>query len=205
MKLISVAAMGLCVFSVATTCSAQSNDQQNSASKRALEEYKAGQYAAAEQDCRELVKRNPSNILAQIYLGQSLYMQKKYGESLAPFEKARQLEASGMKLNSEQHRILIDQLAIAYGVSGELTKVHALLDEAIRQDPNYPLNYYNLACAYAGEGDKPKMLANLLLAFQHKDHVLKGEQMPDPRTDDSFQTYLHDPDFVKLMKQLGYS
>jgi tetratricopeptide (TPR) repeat protein len=108
-------------------------------------------------------------------------------------------------LNSEQHHILIDQLVTAYGISGNLQEVHTLLDEAIRQDPDYPLNYYNLACAYASEGDKPKMLANLSLAFQHKDHVLKGEEMPDPRTDDSFQNYIHDPDFVKLMKQLGYN
>lgn len=190
---------------MAAICAAQSNDQQNSVADRALQEYKAGQYAAAERDCREILKQNPSNILAQIYLGQSLYVQKKYAESVAPFEKARELEAGGMKLNSDQHRILVDQLVIAYGISGNLKKAHALLDEAIRQDPDYPLNYYNLACAYAGEGDKPKMLASLSTAFQHKDHVLKGEQMPDPRTDDSFQNYVHDPDFVKLMKQLGYN
>ena len=205
MKIISIAAIGMCVLSTAASCLAQSNDQQDLVADRALQEYKAGQYAAAERDCRELLKQNPSNILAQIYLGQSLYMQKRYAESIPPFEKARALEASGMKLNSVQHHILIDQLVIAYGISGNLKKVHALLDEAIRRDPDYPRNYYNLACAYAGEGDKPKMLANLALAFQHKDHVLKGEQMPDPRTDDSFQNYVHDADFVKLMKQIGYN
>jgi hypothetical protein len=59
-------------------------------------------------------------------------------------------------------------------------------------DSEYPLNYYNLACAYAEEGDKGKALTNLSLAFQHKEHVLKGEQMPDPRTDSSFQKYLRD-------------
>lgn len=190
---------------MAAICPGQSTDQQNSVADRALQEYKAGQYAAAERDCRDLVKQNPSNILAQIYLGQSLFMQKKYGDAVGPFEKARDLEANGMKLNSDQHRILLDQLVISLGESGDLKKVHALLDEAIRQDPDYPLNYYNLACAYAGEGDKAKMLASLSTAFQHKDHVLKGEQMPDPRTDDSFQNYVHDPDFVKLMKQLGYN
>ena len=202
MKRVSVAVIGICMAAI---CPGQSNAQQNSIPDRALQEYKEGQYVAAERDCRELVKQNPSNILAQIYLGQSLYMQKKYAESIAPFEKARELEASGLKLNFDQHHILIDQLVIAYGISGNLKKVHALLDDAIRQDPDYPLNYYNLACAYAGEGDKPKMLANLSLAFQHKDRVIKGEHMPDPRTDDSFQNYVHDPDFVKLIKRLGYN
>ena len=203
MNLISVTAIGICVISMAAICSGQSSDRQDSVADRALQEYKSGQYEAAERDCREIVKQNPSNILAQIYLGQSLYMQKKYAESVAPFEKARELEASGMKLNSTQHRIVLDQLVIAYGIGGNLKKVYALLDDAIRQDPDYPLNYYNLACAFAEEGDKAKMLANLSTAFQHKDHIIKGEQMPDPRTDDSFQNYVHDADFVKLMKQLG--
>ncbi len=187
MKLISVTAIGICVLSMAAICSGQSSDRQDSVADRALQEYKSGQYAAAERDCREIIKQNPSNILAQIYLGQSLYMQKKYAQSV------------------DQHRILVDQLVIAYGISGNLKKAHSLLDDAIRQDPDYPLNYYNLACAFAEEGDKAKMLANLSMAFQRKDHVLKGEQMPDPRTDDSFQKYVHDDDFVKLMKRLGYN
>ncbi len=53
------------------------------------------------------------------------------------------------------------------------------------------------------QGNKAKMLANLDLAFQHKAHVLKGEQMPDPRSDSSFHKYLRDGDFLKLMKALG--
>jgi predicted Zn-dependent protease len=205
LRLDSFAMLGMLLFPMAIFCSGQSNDRQDSIADRALQEYKLGQYAAAERDCREIVKQNPSNILAQIYLGQSLFKQQKFADAVGPFEKARELEAGGIKLNSDQHRILVDQLVIAYGISGNLKKAHSLLDDAIRQDPDYPLNYYNLACAFAEEGDKPKMLANLSTAFQHKDHVLKGEQMPDPRTDDSFQNYVHDADFVKLMKQLGYN
>jgi len=123
---------------------------------------------------------------------------------VVPYEKARALETNGSKLSSDQHRILVDQLVMAYGVSGDLKKARALLDGAIQQDPEYPLNYYNLACAVAEEGDKNKALANLSLAFQHKDNVLKGEKMPDPRTDSSFQKYVRDDDFMVLMKKLGY-
>jgi hypothetical protein len=47
------------------------------------------------------------------------------------------------------------------------------------------------------------MLANLDLAFQRKANVLKGEQMPDPVTDQSFQRYVRDPDFIGLMRKLG--
>jgi hypothetical protein len=48
------------------------------------------------------------------------------------------------------------------------------------------------------------MLANLDLAFPGKDHVLEGEQMPDPRSDSSFQKYVRGDDSVKLMKALGF-
>ena len=93
---------------------------------------------------------------------------------------------------------------MAYGISGQVNKAHELLDDAIPQDTEYPLNYYNLACVFAEDGNKGKMLANIELAFQHKDHVLKGERMPDPRSDSSFQKYVQDDDFVKLMKALGF-
>lgn len=89
-------------------------------------------------------------------------------------------------------------------MKGDLAKVRSLLKDAIHQDPEYPVNYYNLACAFAEQGDKAEMLANLSLAFEYKDHVLHGEHMPNPRSDSSFQKYLEDTDFIDLMKRLGY-
>lgn len=199
-----VLSVALCVLSLVVLSAGQSTDRQDSIAERALGEYRSGDYAAAEKDCRKILKENPSNIYAHIYLGQSLFMQGKYAEAIGPFEDARKLEAGGMKLTPDQHRILLDQLVMSYGITGKLKKVHTLLEEAIQRDPEYPLNYYNLACAFAEEGNKAKMLENLSLAFQHKDHIIKGEQMPDPRSDDSFQPYVHDPEFLRLMKQLGY-
>jgi len=169
--------------------------------QQAQKEYADGQLAEAERDFRELTKRLPSNIYVHVYLGQCLFELHKFGEAIEPYEKARNLEKSGSKLTSDQHRILTDQLAMSYGMIGELRKVHALLNDAVLQDPEYPLNYYNLACAFAEEGDKAKMLANLSLAFQHKDHVVKGETLPDPRSDPSFRNYVQDPDFMQLMKE----
>jgi predicted Zn-dependent protease len=173
-------------------------------SKQALQEFRGGKYSEAERDFREITKSDPSNIYAQVYLGQTLFKEEKYADAIGPYERARTLEKSAKVLSSDQHRIVTDQLVMAYGISGQLKKAHELLDDAIPQDPEYPLNYYNLACAYAEEGNKGKMLANLNLAFQHKEHVLKGEQMPDPRSDSSFQRYVQDDDFVKLMRALGF-
>jgi predicted Zn-dependent protease len=173
-------------------------------SERAMQEFREGKYSNAEREFREITKVDPSNIYAHFYLGQTLFREEKYADAVGPFEKARTLEKARKTLSSDQYRILVDQLVMAYGTSNQLKEVHAVLDEAIQQDPEYPLNYYNLACAFAEEGDKSKMLTDLALAFQHKEHMLKGEQMPDPRSDSSFQKYFRDDDFVKLMKVLGY-
>jgi tetratricopeptide (TPR) repeat protein len=171
---------------------------------RAAREFQKHDWAAAEHDFREVVKRDPTNIPANMYLGQALFRQDRYAEAATFFQKTRDLQKSGKPLNTTQDRILTDQLVMSYGIIGEIKKAHALLDEAIGKDPDCPLNYYNRACAFAEEGDKTKALANLDQAFQRKANVLKGEQMPDPRADSSFQNYVHDPDFMGLMKKLGY-
>lgn len=170
---------------------------------RAMQEFRGNDWPSAERDFREIVKRDPTNVFAQMYLGQTLFRQERYSEAATYFQKTRDLQKSGKQLNTTQDRILTDQLVMSYGITGETKKVHALLDEAIGKDPQYPLNYYNRACAFAEEGDKSRAFANLDLAFQRKANVLKGEQMPDPRTDSSFQKYVRDPDFVGLMKKLG--
>jgi predicted Zn-dependent protease len=173
-------------------------------SQRALQEFREGKYSEAERDFREVTKSDPSNIYAHVYLGQTFFKEEKYAEAVGPYEKAQALEKGGTQLSSDQHRILVDQLVMAYGISGQLKKAHSLLDEAIMQDQEYPLNYYNLACVFAEESNKEKMLANLALAFQRKDHALKGEQIPDPRSDSSFHKYIRDDEFLKLIKTLGF-
>ncbi len=189
-------------FAGGVICTAQ-DATRNALSERASQEFQVKNFAAAERDFRELTKVDPSNLYAHAYLGHALFRQEKFGEAIGPYEKASELERLGKKLTEAEHRVLVDQLVMSYGIGGQLKKAHALLDEAIGKDPEYPLNYYNRACAFAEEGDKAKVLANLDLAFQRKANVLKGEQMPDPRADSSFQKYVRDPDFVNLMKKLG--
>jgi predicted Zn-dependent protease len=192
-----------CLLGV-SLCAAQEPGGRSALAEQARREFRERKFDAAERDFRELTKSDASDLYAQTYLGHSLFRQEKFAEAIAPYEKAHELERSGKKLSVEEHRVLVDQLVMSYGMGGQIKKAHELLDSAIRQDPDYPLNYYNLACAFAEDGDKSKVLANLDLAFRWKANVLKGEQMPDPRSDSSFQKYVRDPDFVSLMKKLGY-
>lgn len=103
-------------------CFAQGSQPKEKLLEQARQEYTAGKFADAERDLRELVKRDPADIDAQAYLGHALFKQEKYADAVVPYEKARELEASGSKLSSDQHRVLIDQLAMAYGISGDLNK-----------------------------------------------------------------------------------
>ena len=165
--------------------------------------YDSGKYADAEKSLTEVTREHPDNIAAQMYLGQTLFKEEKFAAAIVPYEKVRALEKAGTKLTLTQHRILGDQLAMAYGISGRTSASKALLQESVRTDPSYPLNYYNLACVFADEDDKAGVLKNLSLAFQHKDQVLPGEQMPDPASDPSFKKYAQDADFKALLARLG--
>lgn len=106
--------------------SAQSHEPDEKQLEQGRHEYSVGRFGDAERDFREITKRDPSNVYAQVYFGQALFRQKKYAEAVAPYEKARALEANGSRLSTDQHRILIDQLVMAYGVSGDLKKARAM-------------------------------------------------------------------------------
>ena len=67
---------------------------------------------------------------------------------------------------------------------GDLARSRALANRAIQADPDYPLNYYNLACADAEEGK----------------NTLPGESMPDPTQDDSIMKLKPDRAFWSFVE-----
>lgn len=192
-----------CTLSQVTSSQEVPSPIQNPLAERANREFLEGKYAEAERDFRDLSKVDSSSIHAQLYLGHSLFRQEKYSEAVGSYERAKSLQERQKRLTQIEIRVLTDQLAMAYGISGQLKKAHAHLDSAIQKDPDYPLNYYNRACAFAEEGERGEMLIALRQAFDRKKNGLKGEQMPDPRTDSSFQKYTADAYFLRLMKDLG--
>src|SRR6266853_1718715 len=86
-------------------CFSQESQSTEKLAEQARQEYSAGKFDYAERDFRELAKRDPSNVEDEVYLGQALFRQEKYAESVVPYEKARELERNGSKLTSDQHRI----------------------------------------------------------------------------------------------------
>lgn len=99
-------------------------------------------------------------------------------------------------------RVLTDQLVMAYGMSGDLKRSREAAQAAIARDPDYPMYYYNLACADAEEGNAAAARQHLQQAFDRRANTLKGEMMPDPTKDDSFLKLKSNKEFWAFVQSL---
>jgi tetratricopeptide (TPR) repeat protein len=99
-------------------------------------------------------------------------------------------------------RIATDQAVIALGMSGKLQPARAYAEHGVTLDPDYPIDYYNLACADAEEGKVADAKAHLQQAFARKANVISGETMPDPKVDDSIQKLRKNKDFWAFVQTL---
>jgi tetratricopeptide (TPR) repeat protein len=134
--------------------------------------------------------------------GTRYYMQGDYPKAIEYYEKVLQREKSTSKLNQTTLRVLVDNLGMAYGISGDLKRAKETFDYGVSKDPNYPLFYYNLACTFGEMGDLKMTKDYLTRAFQYRENVIAGEKVPDPRQDSSFQRYMKDEDFRKFLDSL---
>jgi|ERR1017187_1917583 tetratricopeptide (TPR) repeat protein len=82
-------------------------------------------------------------------------------------------------------RVTTDQLSMALGISGDLVLSRAVNVAAITKDPNYPMYYYNLACADAEENKPDAARQHLQQAWDRRQNTLQTEKFPDPTKDDS--------------------
>jgi hypothetical protein len=109
---------------------------------------------------------------------------------------------TGVKYESTYSFVVVDNLGMSYGISGNNEKAKEVFEYGLSKDATYPLFYYNLACAHAGMNDLHNVIKNLKLAFDYKRNMIPGEQMPDPAGDDSFARYLSNPRFQRLLEEL---
>jgi hypothetical protein len=99
-------------------------------------------------------------------------------------------------------RVITDQLVMSLGMSGDLKGSRAIAEHAIESDPDYPLNYYNLACADAEKVDANNARVHLQQAFDRKANTIPGEHLPDPTQDDSFIKLKKNKDFWVFVQTL---
>ena len=137
------------------------------------------------------------------FYGQILYQKHMYAAAAPVFEKAlthaNDLPEPTLKT---MKRVATDQAGIAYGISGNVVKARAVFEKAIAEDPDYPLFYYNLACADAEEKNLAAAKKHLQQAFDRKANIIPGETMPDPTADDSFTPYRDNKEFWGFVEGL---
>lgn len=134
--------------------------------------------------------------------GSTYFKNGQYDKAIVPYRKALDLERTDRKLDEKLWRVLIDNLAMAYGITGDLKSAEEVLQYGISKDPTYPLFYYNMACVSAERNDLDNTMKYLTTAFGYQQNIIPGESMPDPRKDDSFQRFLQDEKFRKLIDSL---
>jgi tetratricopeptide (TPR) repeat protein len=174
-----------------------------------LEFYSDAPIAAEDGDLRKVFSSYrleagyiPGFVDSLLY-AQILYQHEMYKAAAPIFEQAlTQLEGAGRPDTRTMRRAVTDQSGMAYGMSGDIAKARALFEAAIARDPDYPLYYYNLACADAEEKKLADAQVHLQQAFARKANVIPGEVMPDPSKDDSFLPYRDDKEFWKFIEGL---
>jgi tetratricopeptide (TPR) repeat protein len=136
---------------------------------------------------------------------QVLFLHHEYRAAAPIFEKGLTMVPSdGAPFTSATaaRRVMRDQAGMSYGISGDLAKSRRIFEKGIVDDPGYPLNYYNLACADAGEKKLSDARLHLRQAFDRKANVNPGESLPIPTQDDSFLPYKDNREFWKFLQGL---
>jgi tetratricopeptide (TPR) repeat protein len=160
--------------------------------------------AAPPKEMVRLPPPAPPNSKELLNMGNALSRQYEYARAIAPYQKAFELEKAEPQLDRTLWRTLIENLGMAYGMTGHLKEAKAIYEEGIQADPTYPMFHYNLACTFADMNDLDHAMQSLKTAFRHRKNQNSGETvMPDPRQSLSFQRFMKHDIFRNLVNDLA--
>lgn len=134
--------------------------------------------------------------------GSVYFLKNDYKKAIAPYQKALDLEKANRTLEKKLWYVLVDNLGMSYGITGDLKKAKEVFEYGISKDPEYPLFYYNMACTYAEMENMDKAIEYLKLAFERKENRIRGEDMPNPATDSSFERFMKNEKFLAALQEL---
>jgi hypothetical protein len=134
--------------------------------------------------------------------GSRYYIANDFHKAIGAYQRALDLEKQRPTLSRNYWRVLVDNLGMAYGITGDLDHAEDTFRYGVSRDPDYPMFYYNLGCTYAERNDMDTAMDFLRKAFALKANSIPGEGMPDPRQDDSFQRFMSNERFRKFLDSL---
>jgi len=150
------------------------------------------------------VPEPPPDSRQLLNIGNALYLQNNYAQAIPPYKKAFELEKVEPQLDRTLWRVLIDNLGMAYEMTGHLKLAKATFEQGIQADPTYPMFHYNLACTFAEMNDLDHAMQSLTTAFRHRKNQTPGEEkMPDPRQETSFLRFMKNDTFRNLVNNLA--
>jgi len=133
--------------------------------------------------------------------GNHYFSNKNYEKAIVYYKKALEQEKKKPRLLKAFWLVLVDNLGMAYGLSGDLEMAKKTIQYGVSKDPTYPMFYYNLACTYAQLNDLEHSLLNLEKAGRYKANMISGEKWPEPAKDHSFQRFLKNEKFVEAAEK----
>ena len=104
------------------------------------------------QDANDLKAGDPEtrNLMEQ---ASRSFLNGDYKRAIPPYQKALDREKANRTLGEPLWRVLVDNLGMSYGISGDLKKAKETFDYGLSKDPKYPMFHYNMACTYAEMDD----------------------------------------------------
>jgi tetratricopeptide (TPR) repeat protein len=137
--------------------------------------------------------------------GSTYYLKHDFKNAIDSYSKELDLEKKQSSLPKPFLYVLIDNLGMSYGITGDLEKAKETFEYGLSKDDKYPMFYYNLACTYAEMNDLDNTLMQLKRAFEFRQNMLVGEKFPDPAKDDSFQRFMKNERFLSVLAELKSS
>jgi eukaryotic-like serine/threonine-protein kinase len=146
------------------------------------------QATEAEKAAREAIRLNPSGGVAQYHLGRALYLQDRFPEAMAAFDRSEELRG---KANYDTANLGRAQALAAQGRYDE-----ALATMLKRGTPTSAVDIYWLSSFYAGRGDKEQALATL-----QKSLDLGFRDFTAIDANPAFASLRDDPSFEQLLRR----
>jgi hypothetical protein len=167
-------------------------------------DYKAGDDTLLRQvvNSIEIVPAAAANSLDHFRAGSAPYLQGRYAQAIPHYQQALALEQATQRLDKPLWRLLIKNLGVAYGKTGDLARSRTTFVYGLSQDPDNPQFHYNLARIFAQMNDRDGAMQSLDAAFRSHQGRNLDEPIPDPRQDVSFRRFMLDPAVRTLAESL---
>jgi Tfp pilus assembly protein PilF len=158
----------------------------------------------AEKLLNDSIQADSAYIPAHQLLGEVKFGMRQYNAAADEYATALKLNATLQTLTPDQIHSVTNNLGVALAYAGNLPKAKETFDDAVKQEPDYPIYHYNLACTYAEMGQLDPALQELQTAWKLRKNLGDNERFPDPRQDSSFKNYLSDPKFQETVQYMVF-